>query len=146
MSGVNKVILIGRVGKDPELRNLQSGQSVANFSMATSESWKDKTTGEKKETTTWHSIVLWGNLAEIAGKYVHKGDLLYIEGKITTETYEKDGITRYVTKIVANTMTMLGSKSQSSQGADKPPVPQGKADGFDELPKTDVTDDSELPF
>ena len=110
MSGVNKVILIGRLGKDPEVRNLDNGVSVANFTMATSETYKDRTTGEKKETTEWHNIVLWRGLAEVTQKYLHKGDLVYIEGKLRTRSWEKEGVTRYTTEIVADNMTMLGSK------------------------------------
>ncbi|MEX2234496.1 MAG: single-stranded DNA-binding protein [Cyclobacteriaceae bacterium] len=110
MSGVNKVILVGRLGKDPEVRNLDNGVSVANFTMATSESFKDRTTGEKKEVTEWHNIVLWRGLAEISQKYLHKGDLVYIEGKLRTRSWEKEGVTRYTTEIIADNMTMLGSK------------------------------------
>lgn len=116
MSGVNKVILIGRLGKDPEVRNLDSGVSVANFTMATSESYKDRTTGEKKEITEWHNIVLWRGLAEISQKYLHKGDLVYIEGKLRTRSWEKEGVTRYTTEIIADNMTMLGSRGGGSAG------------------------------
>lgn len=110
MSGVNKVILVGRVGKEPEVRNLENGAVVANFSMATSETYKDKNTGEKKEITDWHNIVLWRGLAEITQKYVHKGDMLYIEGKMRTRSWEKDGITRYTTEVIGDNMTMLTPK------------------------------------
>jgi len=152
MSGVNKVILVGRVGKDPEVRNLDSGATVANFSMATSESYKDKTTGEKKETTEWHNIVLWRSLADIAAKYVHKGDLLYIEGKLQTRSWEKDGVKRYTTEIVASNMTMLGSKSGNSTSAPRQGSAASEPDEFDALPSTasqinqpsNTTDD--LPF
>src|SRR5687767_7229347 len=116
MSGVNKVILVGRLGKDPEVRNLENGVSVANFTMATSESYKDKTTGEKKEVTEWHNIVLWRCLAEISQKYLHKGDLVYIEGKLRTRSWEKEGVTRYTTEIIADNMTMLGSRGGSGGG------------------------------
>lgn len=116
MSGVNKVILVGRLGKEPEVRNLENGATVANFTMATSESYKDKTTGEKKEVTEWHNIVLWRGLAEISQKYLHKGDLVYIEGKLKTRSWEKEGVTRYTTEIVADNMTMLGSKGGGSAG------------------------------
>lgn len=112
MSGVNKVIILGRVGKDAEVKNLPNGQMVANFSIATSESYKDKTTGEKKETTEWHNIVVWRGLAEIASKYVKKGDMVYIEGKLRTRSWEKDGVTRYVTEIVGDSMQWLGNKRQ----------------------------------
>lgn len=117
MSGVNKVILIGRLGKDPEVRNLENGVAVANFTMATSESYKDRTTGEKKETTEWHNVVLWRGLAEVSQKYLHKGDLVYIEGKLRTRSWEKEGVTRYTTEIVADNMTMLGSRSGAGSNA-----------------------------
>jgi single-strand DNA-binding protein len=110
--GVNKVILVGRLGKDPVLKN-----NCANFSMATSESWKDKKTGEKKEQTEWHTIVAFGKLAEIISKYVFKGSQIYIEGKLETSKYEKDGQTRYSTKIIANNMQMLGEKKGDNGNA-----------------------------
>lgn len=111
MSGVNKVILIGRLGKDPEVRNLENGAVVANFSIATTETYKDKTTGERKEITEWHNIVLWRGIAEVAQKYLHKGDMVYIEGKLRTRSWEKEGVTRYTTEIVGDQMTMLSPKS-----------------------------------
>lgn len=101
---VNKAILVGRVGKDPEVQTSTSGKTVVKFSLATTEKYKDK------ETTEWHNIVLWNKLAEIAGKYVNKGSLLYIEGKITTNSWEKDGAKHYKTEIIGNTMKMLSSK------------------------------------
>lgn len=123
MSGVNKVILVGRLGKDPEVRNLENGVSVANFTMATSESYKDKTTGDKKEVTEWHNIVLWRGLAEIAAKYLHKGDMIYVEGKLRTRSWEKEGVTRYTTEIVGDNMTMLSTKRDGGSGSEyKPPA------------------------
>jgi len=113
MSGVNKVILVGRLGKDPDVRNLENGATVANFTMATSETYKDKTTGERKEITEWHNIVLWRGLADVAAKYLHKGDMVYIEGKLRTRSWEKEGVTRYTTEIVGDNMTMLGTKPAS---------------------------------
>lgn len=110
--GVNKVILVGNVGKDPEIRNTSNGKMVANISIATSEAWVDKSTGEKKEQTEWHNIVFFGPGAEIVSKYVRKGGQIYIEGKLKTEKYEKDGVTRYSTKIIANTMQMLGGQAK----------------------------------
>lgn len=137
MSGVNKCILVGRVGKDPDVRNLDNGATVANFTLATSESYKDKTTGEKKEITDWHNIVLWRGLAEIAQKYVKKGDLLYIEGKLRTRSWEKDGITRYTTEIIGDNMTMLSTKGNSngsnSSYAESAPATSGVS-GSDDLP------------
>jgi single-strand DNA-binding protein len=114
MSGVNKVILVGRLGKDPEARNIDNGAMVVNFTIATSETWKDKTTGQKKESTEWHNIIMWRGLAEIAKKYLHKGDLVYIEGKLKTRSWEKDGVTRYITEILADNMTMLSTKNSGN--------------------------------
>ena len=145
MSGVNKVILVGRLGKDPEVRNLENGATVANFTVATSESSKDKTTGEKKEVTEWHNIVLWRGLAEIAQKYLHKGDMIYIEGKLRTRSWEKEGVTRYTTEVIADNMTMLSTKgSSSSSNAGYSPV-ESTADSYRaHAPVDNSTDD--LPF
>ena len=110
------MILVGRLGKDPEVRNLENGATVANFTIATSESYKDRTTGEKKEITEWHNIVLWRGLAEISQKYLHKGDMIYIEGKLRTRSWEKEGVTRYTTEVVADNMTMLSTRGSGSGG------------------------------
>jgi single-strand DNA-binding protein len=147
MSGVNKVILVGRVGKEPEVRNLENGASVANFSLATSETYKDKTTGEKKEITDWHNIVLWRGLAEITQKYVHKGDMLYIEGKMRTRSWEKDGITRYTTEVIGDNMTMLtpkggGGSSGSSEYSQERSMAESSS--IPSPPMHSSTDD--LPF
>ena len=115
MSGVNKVILVGRLGKDPEVRNLENGTTVANFTVATSESYKDKTTGEKKEITEWHNIVLWRAQAEVAQKYLHKGDMVYIEGKLRTRSWEKEGVTRYTTEVVGDNMTMFPRREEEEE-------------------------------
>src|SRR5581483_6072517 len=111
MSGVNKVILLGRLGKEPESRTLESGTMVVNFTIATSEVYKDRVTGERKEVTDWHNVVLWRGLAETASKYLHKGDQVYIEGKMRTRSWEKDGVTRYTTEVIGDNMTLLGTKS-----------------------------------
>ena len=114
MAGVNKVILIGNLGKDPEVRYLDSGVAVANFSLATTESYKNKE-GERVSQTEWHNIVLWRGLAEITEKYLKKGNSVYIEGKIRNRKWEdKDGNTRYTTEILADNMTMLGKKDAGS--------------------------------
>ncbi len=107
---VNKVILIGRLGKDPETRYMPNGEAVTNAALATSENWKDKS-GEKQEKTEWHNLVFYRRLAEIAGEYLKKGSQVYIEGKLQTRKWEKDGVTRYTTEIIVNEMTMLGGKS-----------------------------------
>lgn len=127
MSGVNKVILVGRLGKDPEVRNLENGATVANFTMATSESYKDKTTGEKKEITEWHNVVLWRGLADIAAKYLHKGDMVFIEGKLRTRSWEKEGVTRYTTEIVGDNMTMLSTQRNNSGGGNSEYRPSAPA-------------------
>ena len=107
---VNKAILVGHLGKDPEVRYMPSGEAVANITLATSETWKDKN-GVKQEKTEWHNIVFYKRLAEIAGEYLRKGSLIYVEGRITTEKWtDKEGKDRYTTKIVANEMKMLGGK------------------------------------
>ena len=115
MSGVNKVILIGNLGADPEIRHLQNGVSVANFRIATTETFKDKNTGEKRDQTEWHSIVAWRGLAEITEKYLKKGSKVYIEGKLRTRKWEKDGVDRYTTEIMADEMTLLDRPSGQGQ-------------------------------
>ena len=115
MASVNKVILIGNLGKDPELKFLPSGQPVANFPIATSEKWKDKSTGETKEQTEWHNIIMFGKLAEIAGQYLKKGSSVFIEGRLQTRKWQdKTGQDRYTTEIIANEMKMLGSRGDQS--------------------------------
>lgn len=108
--GLNKVMLIGRLGKDPDLRFTQDGRAVASFTIATNEEWKDKATGEKKERTEWHRIVAFGKLGEICGEYLAKGKQVYIEGRLQTRSWEKDGVTRYTTEIVTSDMQMLDAK------------------------------------
>ncbi|MDH3309901.1 MAG: single-stranded DNA-binding protein [Gammaproteobacteria bacterium] len=109
--GVNKVILIGNLGRDPEVRYSPSGSAVANITLATSESWKDKNSGEKQEKTEWHRVVFFGRLAEIAGEYLKKGSQVYVEGRLQTRKWQdKEGHDRYTTEIVANEMQMLGSR------------------------------------
>jgi single-strand DNA-binding protein len=113
---VNKVILVGNLGKDPELRYTPAGAAVATFSLATSERYKDKS-GEMQEKTEWHNIVAWRQLAEICGKYLHKGKQVYIEGRIQTRSYDdKDGNKRYITEIVADQMQMLGRVGEENGG------------------------------
>lgn len=114
--GVNKVILIGNLGKDPEVRYMPNGQAVAQVTVATSESWKDKNTGEQQERTEWHRVVFFRRLAEIAGEYLKKGSKVYIEGRLQTDKYDKDGQTHYTTKIIADQMQMLDSRGESSGG------------------------------
>jgi single-strand DNA-binding protein len=113
---VNKVIILGRLGQDPELKYTPSGAAVCNFSLATSESWNDKATGQKQERTEWHRIVVWGKLAELCNQYLSKGRQAFVEGKIQTRSWDdKDGNKRYTTEIAANTVQFIGG--QASQGA-----------------------------
>lgn len=113
MAGVNKVILVGNLGKDPEVRHLDNGRAVANFSIATSEVYKNKQ-GERVTNTEWHNVVLWTPLAEIAEKFLKKGSQVYIEGKLTTRSWDdQDGNKRYTTEVVGREMTLLGSRSES---------------------------------
>jgi single-strand DNA-binding protein len=119
MRGVNKVILVGNLGKDPEVRYLPSGGAVANITIATSEAWKDKTTGQQQEQTEWHRVVFYGKLAEIAGEYLKKGSKVYVEGSLHTRKWQdkQTGQDKYSTEIKANTMQMLDSRGQGGGGA-----------------------------
>jgi len=111
MSGINKAILVGRLGSDPEVRYTPSGVAVANFNIATSEEWKDKDSGEKKERTEWHRIVAWSKLGEICGEYLSKGRQVYVEGRIQTRSWEdRDGNKRYTTEIIASDVQFLGGR------------------------------------
>ena len=145
MSGVNKVILVGRLGKDPEVRHLENGATVANFSMATSETYKDKTTGDRKEITEWHNIVLWRGLADVAAKYLHKGDMVYIEGKLRTRSWEKEGVTRYTTEVIGDNMTMLSPKGSGGSSDYAPSAAQSSQEGSDDY-KSSSNSSDDLPF
>jgi single-strand DNA-binding protein len=116
--GVNKVILIGNVGGDPEVRYLPNGNAVANITLATSDSWKDKQTGQQQERTEWHRVVFFGRIAEVVGEYVRKGSKMYIEGRLQTREWEKDGVKRYTTEIVVDIggqMQLLDGKPQGGE-------------------------------
>ena len=144
MSGVNKAIVIGTLGQDPEMRYTSNGSAICNVSVATSESWKDKTSGEKKEKTEWHRITMFGKLAEIGGQYLKKGKQAYFEGRIETSKYQKEGKDHYSTQIIANQMQMLGGKGDNSPEAKKAaptadspvdiPNPGNPEEYFDDLP------------
>ncbi|ECC1750849.1 single-stranded DNA-binding protein, partial [Salmonella enterica subsp. diarizonae] len=122
--GINKVILIGFLGNAPEIRYMPNGNAVAHFSLATSETWRSKQTGEMKELTEWHRVVLFGKLAEVAGEYLRKGSQVYIEGQLRTRSWDdNNGVTRYTTEIVVSTqgtMQMLGNRPQNSDGGSQP--------------------------
>ena len=138
--GINKVILIGNVGKDPEVRHLDSGVAVASFPLATSETYRNKN-NEKVTNTEWHNIVIWRGLAEVAEKYVKKGNPLYIEGKIRTRSWDdKDGNKRYTTEIVADNMQMLGSKQSNEESASAPE--NATVENLENTP----TEEDDLPF
>ena len=127
--GVNKVILVGHLGKDPEVRYSGNGQAVANVTLATSESWKDKESAEKQERVEWHRVVFFGRLAEIAGEYLKKGSPVYVEGRLQTRKWQdKQGQDRYTTEIVANDMQMLGSGNGNGNGnGQKAPANAGRS-------------------
>jgi len=141
MSGINKVFLIGRVGRDPEIKTLSSGATIATFSLATSEKWTDKETGEKNEKTEWHRCTAWRKLAEIISQYVAKGSLIYVEGKLQTRSWEKDGEKRYATEILVNNMQMLDSKRE---GSGKTTEDKGFGDPPNREPGSD--DGGDIPF
>ena len=129
---VNKVILVGRLGKDPEVRFMTTGDAVANVSLATSENYKDKS-GEKVEKTEWHNLVFYKRLAEIAGEYLKKGSQIYVEGKIHTHKWQdKEGLDRYQTQIIVNEMKMLGTKDPSAPATAPAPAPAKSPDQFDD--------------
>lgn len=141
MASLNKVMLIGNLGRDPETRYLPSGGAVCNFSIATTESWKDKQTGQKQEKTEWHNITMYGKLAEIAGQHLKKGSSVYLEGKLQTRKWQdkQTGADRYTTEIVADEMKMLGGKQDGQQPEEQQrPAPQqntpdGKPRSFDDF-------------
>ena len=133
---VNKFIGIGNLGKDPEMRFMPDGKAVTNFSIAISEKYKDKS-GEQKEVTEWVNVVFFGKLAEVCGEWLKKGQSIYIEGKLKTEKYQKDGIDRYVTKVIGEKMQMIGSKGDSKPNA-KPAGAKPEATPFDDMPDDDI--------
>ena len=157
MASVNKVILVGRLGKDPEVRYLPDGGAVCNITLATSETWKDKTSGEKQEKTEWHRVTFYRKLAEIAGEYLKKGREIYVEGRLETRKWtDKEGRDRYTTEIIANEMQMLGSRpsggseamesgpkaaaaAEPTAGAAKPAAKKSGGASFDDM-------DDDIPF
>ena len=150
MAGVNKVILLGRLGKDPEIRAMETGRKVANFTLATSETYKDKN-GEKVESTEWHNVVFWGPVADVIEKYVKKGSQIYVEGKLRTRSYEKDNVKRYTTEILGDTITMLdgnknseGTSSNTASGYTAPASTKSVVE--DRFEKSAMDDSDDLPF
>ena len=133
MAGINKVIIVGHLGNDPEMRSMPNGEAVANISVATSEAWTDKNTGERREVTEWHRIVFYRKLAEICGQYLKKGAQVYIEGRLRTRKWQdQNGQDRYTTEIQGDVMQMLGTRPQSADGANNSqPMPQQDASAND---------------
>ncbi|MBS1169262.1 MAG: ssb [Burkholderiaceae bacterium] len=161
MASINKVIIVGNLGRDPETRYTTGGDAIANIAIATSDRWKDKATGEQKEATEWHRVTFFGKLAEIAGQYLKKGSQVYVEGRLRTRKYtDKDGIERYATEIIADTMQMLGGRQGAGEpmdeGYSRPPVRQntGAASGAGgsggrpaQRPSSNLSDiDDDIPF
>ena len=152
MASLNKVILIGHLGRDPENRYLPSGEQVTNISVATTENWTDKQSAEKKSLTEWHRCVFFGKLAEIAGQYLKKGSQVYVEGRIRTNKYtDRDGVERYQTQIIADTMQMLGSKQDGNAqpaGTKRPAQRNSYAEAKQtgRMPYQHADDDSDIPF
>lgn len=161
--GINKVILVGNLGQDPEVRYMPNGNAVANFSIATSESWKDKQTGENRDRTEWHRVVIFGKLAEIAGEYCKKGSQVYLEGQLQTRKWQdKSGQDRYTTEVVINpiggTLQMLGSRDgsqnwgQSANNSSSAPVPQSTTQNAPTteqataMPEPPMDFDDDIPF
>jgi len=159
MRGINKAIIVGTLGDDPETRYTGAGTAITSFSLATNEQWTDKQSGEKQERTEWHRITIFGKLAEIAGEYLKKGSKVYIEGKLRTEKYtDKQGVERYTTKIIGEEMQMLGDPGQGQRGGSRPSGQRQHRDrpggGYDDqrgpapapAPVQQEFDDDDIPF
>lgn len=152
MASVNKVIIVGNLGRDPETRYMPNGDCVCNVAVATTETWKDKNTGEKKEQTEWHRVTMYRKLGEIAGQYLKKGSSVYLEGKLQTRKWtDKDGVERYTTEIIADSMQMLGGGPKASDSDD----PRNYADGAkankaagqpQKFSTPDKFEDTDIPF
>lgn len=146
MAGVNKVILLGNLGRDPEVRHLDNGRAVANFSIATSEVYKNKQ-GERVTNTEWHNVVLWTPLAEIAEKYLKKGNQVYIEGKLTSRSYEdKEGVTKYITEVVGRDMTLLGGPRNEGSESTSAPSPAAETTEAPAVASAGEEEIDDLPF
>ena len=147
--GVNKVILVGTCGQDPDVRYMPNGNAVTNLSLATSEQWTDKQTGQKVEKTEWHRVSLFGKVAEIAGEYLRKGSQVYIEGKLQTREWEKDGVKRYTTEIIVDmqgTMQLLGGKPQEGDQQQSAPRQQSQRQPAPQPQPDDSKYDPDIPF
>jgi single-strand DNA-binding protein len=152
--GINKVIIVGNLGQDPETRYMPSGKAVTNLRVATSESWKDKQTGEQREQTEWHSVVMYDRLAEIAAEYLRKGSQVYIEGKLRTRKWQdKEGRDRYTTEVISNEMQMLGSRGGGGAGTESRSEPRATGGGGERAapasapaPEREEVFDDDIPF
>jgi len=156
--GINKVILVGNAGNDPEFRVMPNGNGVANVSLATSETWKDKSTGDQQEKTEWHRVIFFNRLAEIVEQYIKKGSKLYIEGRLQTRSWEQDGVKRYTTEIVASEMQMLDSRGggdnsfgqSQSQGQGGGAAPAARSSSTSAVPQAAPANfdnfDDDIPF
>ena len=144
---VNKVILIGNLGKDPEVRHLENGATVANFPIATSESYNDRNTGERRKITDWHDIVVWRGLAEVVEKYVRKGTKIYVEGKLKKRSWQdKEGNTRYSTEVVADELTILSRPDRENRPDNNPYDSTGTPDAPSKVDEIMNKDEDDLPF
>ncbi len=149
MASVNKAIIVGNLGRDPEIRYMPNGDAVANIAVATTESWKDKNTGEKKELTEWHRVTFYRKLAEVVGQYLKKGSAVYLEGKLQTRKWtDKEGVERYTTEIIADTMQMLGGRPDAPEGQSQQerPAQQGKQQQKQQHSTPDQFMDDDIPF
>lgn len=145
MASLNKVMLIGNLGKDPEVRYTASGQAVGNFPIATTEKWKNKDSGQFEEKTEWHNIVVWGKVAELCREYLSKGRSVYVEGRLQTRSWEdQNGQKRYTTEVVAQTVQFLGGRGNSSGSSYEAPSQSGSASKADSPPSFD--EDEDIPF
>lgn len=148
MASLNKIMLIGNLGKDPEVRATPSGQMVANFSIATTEKWKGKDSGQWEEKTEWHNIVVWGKLAELCREYLHKGRPVYIEGKLQTRSWDdKEGKKRYTTEVLAQTIQFLGARSDSASAPAGRPASSGNSEpSFAQSAPPAFNEEDDIPF
>lgn len=157
MASINKVILVGNLGQDPEVKYMPSGGAVTNLSIATTDKWKDKNSGEQRENTEWHRVVFFNRLAEIAGEYLRKGSQVYIEGNLRTRSWEDNGVKKYSTEIVAREMQMLGSRpqgggqGQQQQGGQRRPAGQTNGKSQQQAPQQQAPQnfdnwDDDIPF
>ena len=151
MASVNNVILVGHLGRNPEVKQMPNGDAVASFSIATTDTWKDKS-GQRQEATEWHNIIMFRRLAEVAGEYLKKGSAVYLEGRIKTRKWQdKDGNDRYTTEVICSEMKMLGSKDDKQQGGrgdydDRPPPPPKRQESKPAARRDDYDMDDDIPF